>query len=234
MTLLPGHLPASKPRPLISLAAPFADKNLYGAVRLPPRRAWWTLSLKGAEEARNQLPEFLDAAEKGRSTIITRHGRPVAAPVPIEARGAAMRQQPLIQVAGSGRGLLGKKQSPHGWRAAGRMEPLDFGGLRRLRSFSSIPRRSSASWRVTRIRTPLQAALRSPWSQAPALCRNDDHYRGTFERPAAAGDNALARRYRAISNRGNRSRSTSTFDVDIAESAARLRPCSHLKLADAV
>jgi antitoxin (DNA-binding transcriptional repressor) of toxin-antitoxin stability system len=34
---------------------------------------------KGAEEARNQLPDLLAAAEKGRSTIITRHGRPVAA-----------------------------------------------------------------------------------------------------------------------------------------------------------
>ena len=41
---------------------------------------------KGAEEARNQLPDLLDAAEKGRSTIITRHGRPVAALVPIEAK----------------------------------------------------------------------------------------------------------------------------------------------------
>ena len=40
---------------------------------------------KGAEEARNQLPDLLEAAEKGRSTIITRHGRPVAALVPIEA-----------------------------------------------------------------------------------------------------------------------------------------------------
>jgi prevent-host-death family protein len=63
---------------------------------------------KGAEEARNQLPDILDAAEKGRSTIITRHGRPVAALVPIEAYGAAIRQQPLMPVAGSGRGLWGK------------------------------------------------------------------------------------------------------------------------------
>ena len=44
---------------------------------------------KGAEEARNQLPDLLEAAEKGRSTIITRHGRPVAALVPIEAYSAA-------------------------------------------------------------------------------------------------------------------------------------------------
>ena len=30
---------------------------------------------KGAEEARNQLPDLLDAPEKGRSTIITKRGR---------------------------------------------------------------------------------------------------------------------------------------------------------------
>jgi len=63
---------------------------------------------KGAEEARNQLPELLEAAEKGRSTIITRHGRPIAALVPIEAYGAAMRQQPLMPVGGSGCGQWGK------------------------------------------------------------------------------------------------------------------------------
>jgi prevent-host-death family protein len=50
---------------------------------------------KGAEEARNQLPDLLEAAEKGLSTIITRHGRPVAALVPIEAYGATVRQPPL-------------------------------------------------------------------------------------------------------------------------------------------
>jgi len=64
---------------------------------------------KGAEEARNQLPDLLDGAEKGRSTIITRHGRPVAALVPIEAYGAAIRQQPLIPVAGIRSRVLGKE-----------------------------------------------------------------------------------------------------------------------------
>ena len=77
---------------------------LYGS--LESRRD--AMLRKGAEEARNQLPDLLEAAEKGRSTIITRHGRPVAALVPIEAYGAAVRQQPLMPVAGSGRGLWGK------------------------------------------------------------------------------------------------------------------------------
>jgi prevent-host-death family protein len=66
---------------------------------------------KGAEEARNQLPALLDAAEKGRPTLITRRGRPVAALVSIEAYGAASRQQSLVPVAGSGRGLWGKDSS---------------------------------------------------------------------------------------------------------------------------
>lgn len=66
------------------------------------------VSRKGAEEARNQLPDLLDAAEKGRSTIITKHGRPVAALIPIEAYAATARQEPLTPVAGSGRGLWGR------------------------------------------------------------------------------------------------------------------------------
>jgi prevent-host-death family protein len=62
---------------------------------------------KGAEEARNRLPELLAAAEKGQSTIITRHGRPVAALVPIaDVRGGG--QAPLLPLRGSGRGLWGK------------------------------------------------------------------------------------------------------------------------------
>lgn len=63
---------------------------------------------KGSEEARSQLPELLDAAEEGHSTIITRHGRPVAALVPFESTGAIIRQQSLIPLAGSGRGLWGR------------------------------------------------------------------------------------------------------------------------------
>jgi prevent-host-death family protein len=63
---------------------------------------------KGAEEARNQLPDLLDEAEQGRSTIITRHGKPVAALVPISAYESSVRQQSLLPLKGSGRGLWGK------------------------------------------------------------------------------------------------------------------------------
>lgn len=64
-------------------------------------------SRKGAEEARNELPALLDAAENGRSTIITRRGRPVAVLTPLGAQGAATRQRPLLPAEGSGRGLWG-------------------------------------------------------------------------------------------------------------------------------
>jgi prevent-host-death family protein len=66
---------------------------------------------KGAEEARNQLPDLLAAAEKGRTTIITRRGRPVAALVPLDAYGAPTRQQALGSLEASGRGLWGRRSS---------------------------------------------------------------------------------------------------------------------------
>jgi prevent-host-death family protein len=71
---------------------------------------------KGAEEARNQLPDLLDAAENGKTTIITRHGRPVAALTPVDVLSAAREQQPLTPLKGSGTGLWGKN-STHTLRA---------------------------------------------------------------------------------------------------------------------
>ena len=64
---------------------------------------------RGAEEARNQLPELLNAAQRGRQTIITRHGRPVAILAPISgSSGGANSQRSLLPLAGSGRGLYGR------------------------------------------------------------------------------------------------------------------------------
>jgi prevent-host-death family protein len=62
---------------------------------------------RGAEEARNQLPELLTAAQQGRQTIITRHGRPVAVLGPVSASDQARGQRSLLPLAGSGRGLYG-------------------------------------------------------------------------------------------------------------------------------
>ena len=62
---------------------------------------------KGVESARAELPHLLDEAARGRSTLITRHGRVVAAIVP-PAAAAAPRQLSLSSLAGSGRGLWGR------------------------------------------------------------------------------------------------------------------------------
>lgn len=63
---------------------------------------------KGAEEARKQLPALVAAAAEGRTTIITRHGRAVAAVVPASQVSPAKKQSPLTSLAGSGKGLWGK------------------------------------------------------------------------------------------------------------------------------
>ena len=65
------------------------------------------LQRKGAEEARNQLPALLAEAEKGRATIITRHGRSIAALVPVKGVTGS-RQKTLAALAGSGKGMWGK------------------------------------------------------------------------------------------------------------------------------
>jgi prevent-host-death family protein len=67
----------------------------------------------GAEEARNTLPALLDLTERGESAVISRHGRPIAAIVPIALYEAIQRaQQPkqrsLLSLGGSGAGLWGK------------------------------------------------------------------------------------------------------------------------------
>ena len=64
----------------------------------------------GIEATRRRLPELVEAAHAGKPTLITRHGRPLAALVP-----AAMAQQrvrnpaALLALKGSGRGLWGSE-----------------------------------------------------------------------------------------------------------------------------
>jgi prevent-host-death family protein len=65
------------------------------------------LQRKGAEQARNQLPALLAEAEQGRATIITRHGRSIAALVPIQGIPGS-RQKSLTALAGSGKGMWGR------------------------------------------------------------------------------------------------------------------------------
>ena len=63
---------------------------------------------RGVEDARNQLPALLAEAERGHSTIITRHGRAIAAIVPINGMMGVPRQKSLLGLAGTGKGLWGR------------------------------------------------------------------------------------------------------------------------------
>jgi prevent-host-death family protein len=66
-----------------------------------------TYDTRSAREARAQLAELLDAAERGRSTLITRRGRAVAEIVPVGT--ARPQEQSLLELEGSGRGLWGAR-----------------------------------------------------------------------------------------------------------------------------
>jgi prevent-host-death family protein len=66
---------------------------------------------KGAEEARNQFSDLLAAAENGDSTIITKHGRPVAVVIPAEQYQGSRRQRSILPLRGSGRGMWGGDSS---------------------------------------------------------------------------------------------------------------------------
>jgi prevent-host-death family protein len=66
---------------------------------------------RGTEEARNQFSDLLAAAESGEPTIITKHGRPIAALVPVDQYDRTGGQQSLLALKGTGRGLWGSRSS---------------------------------------------------------------------------------------------------------------------------
>jgi len=61
----------------------------------------------GVEETRIQLPRLLEQAAAGKATVITRHGKPIAAIMPLDTYASAGRQQSILPLVGSGRGLWG-------------------------------------------------------------------------------------------------------------------------------
>ena len=61
----------------------------------------------GAEQARQKLPDLLARAHRGEVTIITRHGRPYAAVVPVDAVEVGRGTVSLNSLRGSGKGLWG-------------------------------------------------------------------------------------------------------------------------------
>ena len=73
--------------------------QLYGQYALGMTRTF------GSERARSILPELLEAAHRGRASVITKHGRPYAALVPINRM--QRHSAPILALKGSGAGLWG-------------------------------------------------------------------------------------------------------------------------------
>lgn len=65
----------------------------------------------GLEQARIQLPHIVAEAHAGTASVITRHGKPYAAIVPMQhlekSRAAANTVLGLLALRGTGRGLWG-------------------------------------------------------------------------------------------------------------------------------
>lgn len=63
----------------------------------------------GLEQARARLPLIASEAAAGYSTVITRHGKPVAVVVPVaqwrDEQARSLRQGGVLALRGSGRGL---------------------------------------------------------------------------------------------------------------------------------
>jgi prevent-host-death family protein len=62
----------------------------------------------GSEAARAKLPELLELAHHGSPTVITKHGRPYAALMPISAMNASRRPISVLSLEGTGAGLWGE------------------------------------------------------------------------------------------------------------------------------
>ncbi len=61
----------------------------------------------GLEQARSRLPELVRSAGAGSTHVISRHGRPVAALVPLSALAEQRRANGVLALRGTGRGLWG-------------------------------------------------------------------------------------------------------------------------------
>ncbi|MCU0922409.1 MAG: type II toxin-antitoxin system Phd/YefM family antitoxin [Burkholderiaceae bacterium] len=62
----------------------------------------------GLEEGRNTLPQLVARAQGGEPSLLTRHGKPVAAIVPPELLDKARPRINFLALRGSGKGLWGK------------------------------------------------------------------------------------------------------------------------------
>lgn len=84
--------------------------------------AWFVLMKatpkQGAEQARKRLPALVEQAAQGKPTIITKHGRPYAALVPVSYLTQSRPAVDIRALRGTGRGLWGRsvKRTLHSMR----------------------------------------------------------------------------------------------------------------------
>jgi prevent-host-death family protein len=62
-----------------------------------------TKRTRGVQEARQELPALLEAAHRGTKTIITKHGKPYAAIVPVAEAGSRQPGLTMTGLRGSGK-----------------------------------------------------------------------------------------------------------------------------------
>jgi len=67
----------------------------------------------GIEEGRNTLPQLASLAHAGQSSLLTKHGKPYAAIVPLDALPRTRRRTRFLSLRGSGRGLWGELPAAH-------------------------------------------------------------------------------------------------------------------------
>jgi len=172
------------------------NQDLYIVYRIgsgPPN----TMDTLGVLEARKRFPELLDRAREGEETLISRHGHPVAALVPLWRRHRPQRQA-LLSLKGSGRACW-PDPLPRAPSQPGPIQPLNstanlaFGSAVAIDATALIPYlRGDAS---SRHQEPLIAAIAA------------GHWRGVLsmatlmtlvEGPLRLGDEVLAARYEAV------------------------------------
>jgi len=95
--------------PSLAANAPQKVRSGHSLASQPygPYSSVMTKNRYGAEEARTLLPELLERAHRGNSSVITKRGKPYAEIVPVGTTSEGKKMS-LLVLAGSGRGLWGK------------------------------------------------------------------------------------------------------------------------------
>jgi len=151
----------------------------------------------GVLEARKRFPELLERARQGEETLISRHGHPVAALVPLWRRSRPQRQA-LLALKGSGRHCWPEFR-PHTAGRAGPGLPLEGTTTLPLGSAVAI----DATVLIPYLRGDATGRAHEPLVESIAA----GHWRGVLsmrtllrlvQGPLRQGDEILAARYEAV------------------------------------